>query len=1207
MPISSAEIAALNNGFQSMAMQNLSYSSMIGQGVYGGAPAGSGAGADHLVAGGMNRMHGIGMPLAAGAMGLMGLDPLSIGLRAGMGAFGAGAGFGGAAMAGAGAALPFMAAGAAVQHVGNQMYTGMQDQLGLNNSLRQSFAFRNAGGGMGFNRGEMSSIGQLVRSMTHDMGPGGELASFRELSTLAGKMGQMGFAQGVKDVQDFSKKFKEMVSALKTMAKDLGTTLEGALEFAAAAKGSGVFGMQNIQKFTSTARQMTVSGGLALSEVTGAASIGSQISRSVGGLGSQGAMAGMRTIGQIGTAQQMGILSEQDIYNATGLTGAEGRQALASSSLQHSARWLQGGRGRRLLASLAEKDGTLNEGNVMQLLSGGMSISETMRLDQQQLAKVGRANFIRNEGRLRGAAMERLGGFLPAMQLQEWAQSKGIDINDMDDRSMLFAQRQLGMGRDQMDAAMKMVNNMPQILEQMRTSGMDDKYFQSVRSSRGQRGITGAKKRLEQSKEIVNGKLQELGQHIFNQASEDVDAALQHLFDGYVEVASKDVDEAYRAMRGGASGSRAFGVGGTGMGGAVRPGGPIGGGGMGALAQMSRGMNMTGAEAVIGKGRGNTGFDPLGLKYMSNLAGYISKGQSDMSKLQDAGFGGIFAGAKSDADVAAGFRTINDMRAAAAGSYDQRQVGIGAQGGGWLQEAYAMGRVTGKGADRVAEVAKLISERGTADQKALIASAGGDRVRLAQVVANIERGQGIAGKGGLAANMGMPELGGIERGSFHTEADANRAFANALGFNKQTGAGERVLGGAIGGAIRGAANIIPGLGTIGAFAAGGAIDRFSEGLAGRITGSAEKQQAIGRFARSDDFRDLSLSLLSGNAQTAANAANDLQRQLANNPDDPNVDVKRQMLLASRYYQEVQAHGQEAADKKFGKDADRARSMMHGMGTVVTDMQRRNVSRAAVRARQEAATEQDRLVAMGVYDAATGTLTTEKFQELKAIDPMADRYARLALGQMRKEQGLVGDGGDSDFAAFGRIESMGKEKSEILSNMSVAARRRMAAALGDSDAMRSAAAQDRFSKLSATRGRGAKGALNTMLGAGLSNEELSRLNLDSSEGARAILAKAGVAGEKVTDEMVTHIRAAARGGLAAGEHVRQIMESGPWVEAQKKKQLDKQESEDPLNAAIKRNGEKANLLLEKILKSSDKGNAELQALKESNPEMFGDKK
>jgi hypothetical protein len=501
MPMDSFQIAQLNSGFTGMYAGMRQYASQLGPG-YGAQQSPMMAeGAMGMVA---NRAQAVGAPLFQGAMGMLGLDPVSLGLRGAMGAFGSGAGVLGAGAAGLGVAAASAIPMAAMGYAGSQVYAGMGQQQALNQTLRQNFSFQRPGG-QGFDSAQMAQIGGTMREMTHQFGPGGEVMGFRELTTLAGKMGQMGMAQGVRDVQEFGRKFKEMVSTLKTMAHDLGTTLEGALEFANAAKGSGVFGMRGAARFGADVRATAAAGGLALSEVTGAANIGAQISRSVGGLGRQGAGAGMRTIGQIGTAQQLGIISDEDIYNATGLSGAEGRQAYATSQMERTASFLRGGRGRRLLASVAGRDGSLNEDAVMQLMSGGMTIGETMRRDQQNLSRVGRANFIRNEGRLRGAAMERFGGFLPALQLQEWAQGKGIDINEMDDRSMLFAQRQLGMGRDEMDVAVRMVNNMPRIMQEMRQRGADDRYSRQVSEQQGLRGIEGVKRRFEQAREKIQG------------------------------------------------------------------------------------------------------------------------------------------------------------------------------------------------------------------------------------------------------------------------------------------------------------------------------------------------------------------------------------------------------------------------------------------------------------------------------------------------------------------------------------------------------------------------------------------------------------------------------------------------------------------------------------------------------------------------------
>ena len=71
-------------------------------------------------------------------------------------------------------------------------------------------------------------------------------------------------------------------------------------------------------------RQMGLSGGLTTTELTSMANIGSQIARSMGGLGQQGAFGGMKAIGNLGTAMQIGSVGEMDVYNATGMTGAEG-------------------------------------------------------------------------------------------------------------------------------------------------------------------------------------------------------------------------------------------------------------------------------------------------------------------------------------------------------------------------------------------------------------------------------------------------------------------------------------------------------------------------------------------------------------------------------------------------------------------------------------------------------------------------------------------------------------------------------------------------------------------------------------------------------------------------------------------------------------------------------------------------------------------
>jgi hypothetical protein len=497
-----------------------------------------------------NRAMAMGAPIMQSAMGMLGLDPIQLGLKATMGAWGSGSGVLGAGMAGMGAFAAGGALAAGVGYAGSQIYTGMQQQQNLQQTLRQNYAFQRPGG-MGFDTGQMNQIGGTLREMTHQFGPGGEVTGFRELTQLAGKMGQMGMAQGVRDAQEFSKKFKEMVTTLKTMATTLGTTLEGAMEFAQAAKGSGVFGMRGAQQFSAAARGAASAGGLALSEVTSMANIGSQISRSVGGLGRAGALGGIKTIAQIGVAQQMGILSEEDIYNATGLEGAAGRQAMATRQMEQSAGFLKTGKGRWALASIAGKDGTVDLDAVQEYISGGVSTARTQQRAHQNLSGIGRANFLRNEGHLRGQALEKLGGLAMPVALAGWLAQKGYDPSNMDDKAMLAFTRFSGMGQDEATDAIKMVRNLPALLEKQAEREKQDQYNTQLSQQRSTRGIEGAKKRLEQVREKLQGGFQEVGQHIMVSGTEMIERWLNKLTDRYEIQTSETMNTAVKEILGG--------------------------------------------------------------------------------------------------------------------------------------------------------------------------------------------------------------------------------------------------------------------------------------------------------------------------------------------------------------------------------------------------------------------------------------------------------------------------------------------------------------------------------------------------------------------------------------------------------------------------------------------------------------------------------
>ncbi len=1207
MPVSSAEIAQANFAWQQQAANNYAYSQQIGQ-VYGGGYSGTPR-ADALMGGAMNRASSIGVPLAAGAMGLMGLDPLSMGIRAGIGAYGAGAGFGGAALVGGAVAMPMMAAGAAATYAGGQMMNGAGQQAALNSTLRGSFSFRNNYGGQGFSRSDMSAIGEMVRTMSEQVGPGGEIASYQELTALTGKMGTMGLAQGVRDVKEFGHRFKEMVDHLKTMARDLGTTLEGAMEFAASAKGSGIFGMNRTSSFTSAVRSASVSGGLAISEVTGAASIGSQIARSVGGLGRQGAMAGVRTIGQIGTAQQLGILSDEDVYNATGLSGAEGRQALAANQLGRTAHWLQSGRGRLLLASLAEKNGGIDEGAVQELLSGGMSISETRRhyAGVKFGTRMSRANFIRNEGRLRGAAMERLGAFLPALQLQEWAQTKGIDINDMDDRSMLFAQRQLGMGRDEMDVAMKMVNHMPRILEEQRRSEQRDEYSQRLGELRKGQGIEGLKQRFGQARHAINSKLQKVGQDIFNEGAQRIDEYMNSLLGTYVDTYSKDIDDAYSAMReGGLTGAKAganafggrsssvfaqqFGTKGLSLGQSRGTVDLFSGtrGTLGATLNAGSYSRMDGAYAL----------PAAGLRKVRDIASYIFHGQSLAGKLQDAGIDihGMDVG-----QVQQKLQSIQASQIAAATGYDESLVHLGQeQGGDWIRRAYAQDRVTGNNDLRMQTFEQLLqttSEGGGADaQKAqvLLSRWKGAKTQAekATLMANIERGNQIKDNYALANNLGvstdiLSRLNPLH--GFTSERAGNEAFAHAMGFSSTKGPSAK--------AKRWGAALLG----LGVNDEGTLTSRLLHRLGAVATGAAGEEQAVGAFYRGKEGRDTLAGIFSEDADTRKRMQASLMEQIGQRDKEDPTRGEMQKLLGAGEYADLLAQGGPVSDKQLSEIAERnnmsvseLRDKTKNAFGVLTAIQKGNSEKEDLRVQGYAQTQAKKLGALGVYDAAHGKLTAD-VSGLSKEDQFLARQYLSDESSLFTEQ--LGGRGVED-----KAKGLYQASAASLSYMSTAGKKKLAEQLAGTEMGAEISgfvgAETRFAGL--TRRKGVAGAAASFLGVDMSRDELSKLDLKSEAGASRLLARAGA---DTSDAAVKELQQAAKtGGNDLADSLKRIADR---MEAEKeKKAADKEEEKDELQKAMKHNSDRANQLLEALVRSNKQATEALAKLDKKDPEPHG---
>ncbi len=684
----SSDVAQQIGQFHSQSMQFGVQGSLISEAMNRTSDPQTNAG--QLAGRGLNAVGAFGVPALGLGLGMVGLDPMQLGMKA-FGAAGGMSRFGMALGAGAGVFGLASAGVAAGSWAGGQVWQGAQQQQQFNNMMRSSFNFMTPQG-QGFNNGQLGAMNQQMYSMASQVGPMGEMTSVKELNGLAANMGRMGMATGVRDVQEFSRKFREMVDTAKTMARDLGTTLEGAQQTMQQMKSSGVFRANDQMKMAGEMRAYSLGGNLAMSELTSMAGIGSQISRMVGGRGRAGAFAGVRTLGQIGMAQEAGILSEEDIYNSTGLTGAEGRQAFAASQLQNSAAWLRNGKGRRFLASVAGANGQLDAGTVADWMSGDMSTGSTMGNAYKNLNKVGRADFIRNEGKLRGEALSQFGGNIPAMALMQWAGSRGIDVNTMNDREMLFAQRHTGLGMEELENAVKMIRNMPAINEQGRmTQGMDA-YRKDVSALRKNSGIEGVKRSLEHTKEGITNKLQAVGSQMYTDVTSMVEDWLNKTGHTVMQQASADIDKAYGQImkgQGGGSAATLFGLG-------------------------SSGTSSKGAKRLGADDSGSAGVSGL------TAAGYNAKlpfGHSMADRVSAAGLGGFIKG-NSDSDIQAG---MEDIRLAMNGMQNTNNSAgraLGGQLSDLMRKEYAGGIAESAGGDRMSQVMKMLSRESTTNPHA---------------------------------------------------------------------------------------------------------------------------------------------------------------------------------------------------------------------------------------------------------------------------------------------------------------------------------------------------------------------------------------------------------------------------------------------------------------------------------------------------------
>lgn len=1153
MVLTSAQIAQMHGSFQGQAMNQMAYSGMIGQlSPYSG---------ERMAGGAMNAAGSLASPLAMGGLAMASLDPFSMAFRGGSMGLAAGGGMAGMAAGALGGAaaigVPLMAAG----YAGGQFMQGAQQHQQLGANLRSNFGFRNQFGGSGFGGGEVGMIGSAMRDMSSQAGPAGEMVNFDELGRLAANMGRMGMAQGVRNAKDFTDKFKQMVSALKEIATEMGTSLEEAQKMMAGMKQSGVFGMGQQTKFAGMIRRGAQAGGLATSELTGMMSVGSQISRMVGGRGGAGAQAGIETITNIGVAQQMGILSEEDIYNATGQTGAMGRRALATQQLQGAAQFLRGGLGRRMVAAMAGRDGKLDGGDVEEFAAGGVGVERTRQMWQKNLSGVGRANFIRNEGRLRGEVLRQFGGLTPAIAMRGWLEGKGIDVDTDNDRSMLFLQRRLGMGRDEADVMMKQIKDLPQILRERSTVDKEEGMAQRLRQRQQTTGVEGLKRKLDQAVSSVRGELQQAGAGFMENLENEFEGIVNYITGTRVKEFRRDVSRAFETGKlGGATGqaaiSQTFGIG-------------------GGIASNMRRVQSGQGPSNIEVGRGIMA-EALGFG-----GGFMQEfNRADRERLSKRGFD--FTGL-DQGGIAAKLREIQGFAGAAGGRGVDLE--LGGDSKSRLRDMYS--QVKGLGEDRAKSVQAMLlgSDDPQAKEIGRKLARAGSAAEKGRIIAGLNRALGRPDEGKLYATGDM--MGVYNTSSHLTFKDQASAIGEAL--LGTTGERRTLL-------VTGEQNksIYDFMDNM--LTKVGILDKGKHLFAKDI--SEEAVAATGAFARTEEGRGIAARAIDADAATRAATAQTVQADIAKlqakeAEGDLAVTERGQLeyLRSVRAAQRLQDIGGAGASKeavaKAAKDLnmtpEQFMSRAAGIVGLVSNAQRDALMQVEGRESRENIA---RMAAGGLITEGKGgaRLSAAMAGEFKAGTAAGD-FLRAMVGQ-EDQLSQINEATDIQTrerilsGVFGEGGTVSQQQA-ALRGMSVKDMRGLAEGLRGKGAAGArqellAGAQMRERLGKGGRGRGMRN-LTGVLGSEMSAKDIKRMLAEggSDQLTGSLMEELGLTDTGSRKDIQAAVGAMQTGDIATAEQrTRAVLGGTEMMEARKKKSLAAAEQTDPLQA-------KANEHLKKI--------------------------
>lgn len=270
--------------------------------------------------------------------------------------------------------------------------TGARQQAQVMSEMNQTFGNRDMGGRFGFGISQAGAR-KLTESMRRIADTPEMMSSFNELSSIMSKLNDMQIMQGVRDANDYQRKFKGMITALRDMSRSLNTTMEEALPFLQSSVRAGFLDPADMRRNVElTGARANIGVGIDRGRLFREQEQSGEMIRRQGGSSQVGSEGIANLITTISMARRQNLISDADLQQTTGQIGDEGTASLARQLFQGQNRLFSQGVGRFVVAGLGERDeqgnftGRLNadrlsalqRGEVDSIISQGQSALSNM-------------------------------------------------------------------------------------------------------------------------------------------------------------------------------------------------------------------------------------------------------------------------------------------------------------------------------------------------------------------------------------------------------------------------------------------------------------------------------------------------------------------------------------------------------------------------------------------------------------------------------------------------------------------------------------------------------------------------------------------------------------------------------------------------------------------------------------------------------------